>query len=82
MGLIDTFTPAFCIDVYTPLIESLKKALPQYVFITNEISHDEVPKPEVLTNNDFVIISRAAHACVAKQACSRLRRCGGHSKAT
>lgn len=57
VGLVDTFTPAFYIDVYTPLIESLKKALPQYAFITNEISHEEVRKPEVLTKNDFVIIS-------------------------
>lgn len=31
--------------------------LPQYAFIANEISHDEVRKPEVLTNNDFLIIS-------------------------
>ena len=41
-------TPAFYIDVYSALIQSHKMVLPQYAFIANEISHDEVRKPEVL----------------------------------
>lgn len=57
VGLVDTFTPSFYIDVYTPLIESLKAGLPQYRFETKEISHADAMKPESVENIDFVIVS-------------------------
>lgn len=57
VGLVDTFTPSFYIDVYTPLIESLKARLPQYRFETKEISHADAMKPESVENIDFVIVS-------------------------
>ncbi len=57
VGLVDTFTPSFYIDVYTPLIESLKASLPQYRFVTKEISHADAMKPEVVAHADFVIVS-------------------------
>ena len=57
VGLVDTFTPNFYIDVYTPLIESLKKRLPQYTFVTNEIAHTEAGQVDVLAKQDFLIVS-------------------------
>ena len=57
VGLVDTFTPSFYIDVYTPLIESLKAGLPQYRFETKEISHADALRPESVENIDFVIVS-------------------------
>ena len=57
VGLVDTFTPSFYIDIYTPLIESLKARLPQYRFETKEISHADAMKPEAVAHADFVIVS-------------------------
>lgn len=57
VGLIDTFTPSFYIDVYTPLIEFLKARLPQYVFVTNEIAHSDLNRADIVTDNDFLIVS-------------------------
>ena len=57
VGLVDTFTPNFYIDVYTPLIESLKKRLLQYTFVTNEIAHTEAGQVDVLAKQDFLIVS-------------------------
>lgn len=77
VGLVDTFTPNFYIDVYTPLIEFLKQRLPQYRFVTNEISHAEAGQVDVLVKQDFLIVSSNTPRMVPKaglQQIATLRR--------
>ncbi len=57
VGLIDTFTPAFYIYTYTPLIEALKAVLPHYRFVTRELPASAATNPALLNANDFLILS-------------------------